>query len=135
MTLHNQSNARTHRTPKALGAKCRQNLFRFAEALGVRAHTRVAFTMVFITVSTTLCGEELSRKSKAPRETYPNVDVIYASVTAPDGNRLRTIITKPRQVTSCVNANAPTIVSERISTLAKTGRLTDIAANHCIAIL
>jgi pimeloyl-ACP methyl ester carboxylesterase len=97
MTLHNESDATTHRTPKALRAKCRQNLFGFAEALEVRARTRVAFMMVFITVSTTLCGEELPRKSKAPRETYPNVEVIYDSVTGPDGNRLRTIITKPRK--------------------------------------
>ncbi len=41
-------------------------------------------------------AEELPRKSKPPRETYPRVDVIYDSVTAPDGARLRTIITKPR---------------------------------------
>src|SRR5262249_32349982 len=39
---------------------------------------------------------ELPRKSKTPRETYPNVDVIYDFVSAPDGNRLRRIITKPR---------------------------------------
>ena len=43
-----------------------------------------------------LCAEELPRKAKRPRETYPNADVIYDSVTAPDGKRLRTIITKPR---------------------------------------
>ncbi|MEY2544663.1 MAG: hypothetical protein QOE81_2124, partial [Verrucomicrobiota bacterium] len=41
-------------------------------------------------------GDELPRKAKTPRESYPNVDVIYDSVTAPDGKRLRTIITKPR---------------------------------------
>src|SRR2546429_8077036 len=41
-------------------------------------------------------AEELPRKTKAPRESYPNADVIYDSVTAPDGKRLRTIITKPR---------------------------------------
>src|ERR1700757_3412197 len=41
-------------------------------------------------------GEDLQRKAKTPRESYPNVDVIYDSVTAPDGKRLRTIITKPR---------------------------------------
>ena len=41
-------------------------------------------------------AQELSRKVKTPRENYPNVDVIYDSVTAPDGNRLRTIVTKPR---------------------------------------
>jgi len=43
---------------------------------------------------TIVCGEDLPRKSKTPRESYPNVDVIYDSVTAPDGKRLRTIITK-----------------------------------------
>src|SRR5438128_11372803 len=31
-----------------------------------------------------------------PRENYPKVDVIYDFVTASDGKRLRTIITKPR---------------------------------------
>ena len=41
-------------------------------------------------------AQELPRKAKSPRESYPNVDVIYDSVTAPDGKRLRTIVTKPR---------------------------------------
>src|SRR2546423_122975 len=41
-------------------------------------------------------ADELPRKTKTPRESYPNVDVIYDSVTTPDGKRLRTIITKPR---------------------------------------
>jgi pimeloyl-ACP methyl ester carboxylesterase len=120
MTLCNESDARTHRTPKALRAKCPQNLFRFAKALGVRARPRVALTIVFVTVTATLCGAELPRKSKAPRETYPNVDVIYDSVTAPDGNRLRTIITRPRNTKgklpvifvagwlSCDSVEAPT---------------------------
>ena len=96
MTLYNERDARTHRTPKALRAKWPQSLFYFAKALGVRARPRVALTMVFVALTATLCGEELPRKSKTPRETYPNVDVIYDSVTAPDGSRLRTIITKPR---------------------------------------
>ena len=120
MTLDNESDARTHRTPKTLRAKCPQNLFRFAKALGVRARPRVALTIAFVTVTATLCGEELPRKSKAPRETYPNVDVIYDSVTAPDGNRLRTIITRPRNTKgklpvifvagwlSCDSVEAPT---------------------------
>ncbi|PYI59260.1 MAG: hypothetical protein DMC60_10845 [Verrucomicrobia bacterium] len=47
-------------------------------------------------LAVTAQAEELPRKSKTPRETYPRVDVIYDSVTAPDGTRLRTIITKPR---------------------------------------
>src|SRR5438094_4086868 len=41
-------------------------------------------------------AEDLPRKAKTRRESCPNADVIYDSVTAPDGKRLRTIITKPR---------------------------------------
>ncbi len=51
---------------------------------------------MLLALAPTLCAEELPRKVKTPRETYPNVDVIYDSVTTPDGKRLRTIITKPR---------------------------------------
>jgi pimeloyl-ACP methyl ester carboxylesterase len=40
-------------------------------------------------------ANDLPRKAKMARETYPNVDVIYDSVTTPRGERLRTIITKP----------------------------------------
>ena len=50
----------------------------------------------FLLTSTIATAEELPRKAKAPRESYPNVDVIYDSVTSPGGKRLRTIITKPR---------------------------------------
>ena len=52
-----------------------------------------AFTLACATIAS---AEELPRKTKAPRESYPNADVIYDSVTSPDGKRLRTIITKPR---------------------------------------
>src|SRR3954449_10021524 len=58
---------------------------------------KITFAIAFLTVAAAVCAEELPRKSKAPRESYPNVDVIYDSVTAPDGNRLRTIITKPQK--------------------------------------
>jgi pimeloyl-ACP methyl ester carboxylesterase len=51
--------------------------------------------LVFLT-AVAVRADDLPRKSKAPRESYPNVDVIYDSVTAPDGKRLRTIVTKPR---------------------------------------
>src|SRR5690348_5419658 len=47
-------------------------------------------------VTAAAAGDGLPRKVKTPRENYPNVDVIYDSVTPPDGQRLRTIITKPR---------------------------------------
>src|SRR5881392_2734646 len=53
-------------------------------------------TIMLLALAAALCAEELPRKAKMPRETYPNVDVVYDSVTAPDGKRLRTIITKPR---------------------------------------
>jgi pimeloyl-ACP methyl ester carboxylesterase len=52
--------------------------------------------VIFLALAAALCAEELPRKTKTPRETYPNIDVIYDSVTAPDGKRLRAIITKPR---------------------------------------
>jgi len=54
---------------------------------------QVAFAVALATIAS---ANELPRKSKTPRESYPNVDVIYDSVTMPDGNRLRSIITKPR---------------------------------------
>ena len=41
-------------------------------------------------------ADDLPRKVKTPRESYPNVDVIYDSVATTHGERLRTIITKPR---------------------------------------
>src|SRR5690348_8500613 len=47
-------------------------------------------------VTAAAAGDGLPRKVKTPRENYPNVDVIYDSVTPPDGQRLRSIITKPR---------------------------------------
>ena len=71
-------------------------------------------------ISAAVCADELPRKSKTPRESYPNVDVIYDSVTAPDGNRLRTIVTKPHDTKgklpaifvagwlSCDSVEAPT---------------------------
>jgi pimeloyl-ACP methyl ester carboxylesterase len=50
----------------------------------------------FLAIAAAVRADDLPRKSKAPRESYPNVDVIYDSVTMPDGKRLRSIITKPR---------------------------------------
>src|SRR5204862_665199 len=45
-------------------------------------------------IALTVSADELPRKTKMPRESYSDVDVIYDFVTAPDGKRLRTIITK-----------------------------------------
>ena len=96
MRLYDKSDAGTHRTPKALRAKGPQTFFRFAQALGVRTRPRVALSTLFLLLAATLRADDLPRKSKSPRETYPNVDVIYDSVAMPDGKRLRSIITKPR---------------------------------------
>src|SRR6266536_1218601 len=76
-----------------------------------------AFTLACAAIAP---AEELPRKTKAPRESYPNADVIYDSVTSPNGNRLRTIITKPHEAKaklpvifvagwlSCDSVEAPT---------------------------
>jgi len=55
----------------------------------------VKTTIAFVAVTAAISAEELPRKTSAPRESCPNVDVIYDSVATPDGKRLRTIITKP----------------------------------------
>lgn len=57
---------------------------------------RSACLAYFISTSLIASADELQRKAKTPRETYPGADVIYDSVTTPDGKRLRTIVTKPR---------------------------------------
>lgn len=58
---------------------------------------KIRSTITFVIACASLAAaSDLPRKSKAPRETYPNVDVIYDSVTTPHGERLRAIIAKPR---------------------------------------
>jgi pimeloyl-ACP methyl ester carboxylesterase len=54
----------------------------------------LAFDVAFSPV----LAADLPRKVQTPRETYPNVDVIYDSVPTPQGERLRTIVTKPREL-------------------------------------
>jgi len=49
-----------------------------------------------VVLAVTGSGAELPRKGNTPREEYPDVDVIYDFVTAPHGERLRTLVTKPR---------------------------------------
>jgi len=62
-----------------------------------KSQMKLTSTIAFaLALSAIVSAEDLPRKAKAPRESYPNVDVIYDSVTAPDGKQLRTIITKPR---------------------------------------
>jgi pimeloyl-ACP methyl ester carboxylesterase len=55
----------------------------------------IVSVLTFTASSTAFGTDVLPRKAKTPRETYPNIDVIYDSVITPHGERLRTIITKP----------------------------------------
>ena len=67
---------------------------------GMFRATRMKLTIVFfLTIGSLVAGDDVPRRAKMPRESYPNVDVIYDSVTSPDGKRLRTIITKPHDST------------------------------------
>jgi pimeloyl-ACP methyl ester carboxylesterase len=61
--------------------------------MNVRSTISVPVVFAF---AATLLATELPRKTKAPRESYPKVDVIYDAISAPSGERLRTVITKPR---------------------------------------
>ena len=45
---------------------------------------RGAYLACFLLTSTIASAEELPRKAKTPRESYPNVDMIYDSVTSHD---------------------------------------------------
>jgi pimeloyl-ACP methyl ester carboxylesterase len=58
---------------------------------------KIRLSIAFLVALTaTILADDLPRKTKTPRESYPNIDVIYDSVTTPRGERLRTIITKPQ---------------------------------------
>ncbi len=58
----------------------------------MKVRSIIAFVLALVA---TASADELPRKTKMPRESYPNVDVIYDSVATPHGGRLRTIVTKP----------------------------------------
>ena len=63
-------------------------------------HRGAAALFILFAAEGTVSSEELPRKTKSPRESYPNVDVIYDSIVEPDGKRLRAIITKPQAAKS-----------------------------------
>src|SRR5256714_8426617 len=81
------------RNPKEI--QMTNSSFGIVSSVIIRAASFVLL-LVCLGVTQSARGDELPRKAKIARENYPNVDVIYDSVTAPDGKRLRTIITKPR---------------------------------------
>jgi pimeloyl-ACP methyl ester carboxylesterase len=60
----------------------------------VKIRLTIAF---FIALTPGILADDLPRQAKTPRESYPNLDVIYDSVTTLRGERLRTIITKPHE--------------------------------------
>jgi pimeloyl-ACP methyl ester carboxylesterase len=64
-------------------------------SMKMRIASIITLVLTFTANAITLGADVLPRKAKTPRETYPNVEVIYDSVTTPHGERLRTIITKP----------------------------------------
>ena len=65
----------------------------------MRAVSIIALVLILAAISKAHGANDLPRKTTTPRETcYPNVDVIYDSVSTPRGERLRTIITKPGEV-------------------------------------
>jgi pimeloyl-ACP methyl ester carboxylesterase len=63
----------------------------------MRAVSIIALALTLAAIPEAFGADDLPRKAKTPRETYPNVDTIYDSVTTPRGERLRTIITKPHE--------------------------------------
>src|SRR5437762_6757194 len=92
----------------------------------VRQLSVLAIYLTGIALSAT--ADDLPRKTTTPRESYPQVDVIYDYVIAPDGKRLRTIITKSHNATaklpvifvagwlSCDSVEAPEGTKDRKST-------------------
>jgi pimeloyl-ACP methyl ester carboxylesterase len=61
----------------------------------MKTRTILLLMIAFAAIRQATAADELPRKAKTPRESYPNVDVIYNSAVAPHGERLRTIIAKP----------------------------------------
>ena len=57
---------------------------------------KITLTTAFVLACAAIVSaDDLPRKAKTARESYPNVDVIYDSIATPRGERLRAIITKP----------------------------------------
>src|SRR3954470_14694569 len=93
-----------------------------------------------ITVETP--SDEVERSSSMPlmgltaSSILSEISVSISSGAAPGRRVVTTTVGKStfgnRSTPSRENENAPITVSARISTLAKTGRLTDIAASHCM---
>jgi pimeloyl-ACP methyl ester carboxylesterase len=50
-----------------------------------------------LSASRIFAAEDLPRDPSKPSETYPNIDVLYETVIAPNRQKLRTIITRPHE--------------------------------------
>ena len=87
-------------------------------------------------------SDEVERSSSMPlivltaSSILSEISVSTSSGAAPGSRVVTTTVGKStfgkRSRPSRENENAPMTVSARIRTLAKTGRLTEIAANHCM---
>ena len=75
---------------------CYQKFSTYDRQLSTRVMKTRLLTLSLIFLAGVAGAEDLPRKAKTARESYPGVDVIYDSVTALDGKRLRAIITKPQ---------------------------------------
>jgi pimeloyl-ACP methyl ester carboxylesterase len=61
------------------------------------ARLRLTIALSLIIAPHLFAAEELPRDPAKPRESYPNVDVIYETVMAPNRQKLRAIITRPHE--------------------------------------
>jgi hypothetical protein len=98
----------------------------------MKVRSIIAFLVALVAITS---ADELQRKTKTPRESYPNVDVIYDSIAVSQGERLRTIITKPHDAKgklpvifvagwlSCDSVEAPADTKDATGTRATAGFL------------
>src|SRR5215212_10966516 len=66
----------------------------FRTSARTRRHIAVVATCALV-ASSVFAADDLPRDPAKPAETYPNVDVIYDTVIAPNRQKLRAIITRP----------------------------------------
>ena len=57
----------------------------------------LTFIISVLVVSQIFAAEELPRDPAKPAESYPNVDVLYETVQAPNRQKLRAIVTRPHE--------------------------------------
>src|SRR5499426_2876722 len=106
------------------------------------AATSVFFSSTNATITCEMPSDEIERSSSMPlivltaSSILSVISVSICSGAAPGCTVVTTTVGKStfgnRSTPSFVNEKAPMTESERMSTVAKTGRLTHSAANHCM---